>query len=82
MQEPLQSREPRLEKKDSICQDLEIKTDYAIRLVCDSLILARHLQHAIDLRWRLITETRRMSNGMREIARRRSEDSVDLQQSR
>lgn len=67
MQQPLPSTEPRLEGSEAICRDLQITADRAISLVADALIMARQLQLAIDLRWRLIVEAKRMSSGMQEL---------------
>lgn len=73
MQKSLPPTEPDVEESGGICEDLQASTDYAIRLVCDALIMARKLQHAIDFRWRLISETKQMTNGMRERARPEAE---------
>lgn len=73
MQKPLPPTELNGQESGAICEDLEATTDYAIRLVCDALIMARKLQHAIDLRWRLMSETKQMINGMQDRARLESE---------
>ena len=67
MQPPLSPTEPRPEGSEAICRDLQVTTDHAISLIADALIMARQLQLAIDLRWSLINEAKRMSNGMQEL---------------
>lgn len=69
MQQPLPL--PALRETEPSCRDLQVATEYAISLVCDSLIRARQLQHAIDARWRLIMETKRISSEMKQLALRK-----------
>ena len=70
MPQPLSSEEGQVRESGAICDDLEATADYAIGLVCDALIMARQLQRAIDFRWRLMSQTKQMTNGMNELSRR------------
>ena len=51
-----------------IFDEVERVMDHAARVVSDGLITCHHLRGAIDDRWRLINEIKRMSNQMRTLA--------------
>ena len=53
-----------------ILEQVQLAKDHAAHAASEALIMSYSLRKAIDLRWQLINEIKRMSNGMHGLANR------------